>query len=306
VIPDPEDTGVNSPDEEPTEVDAVHEEAETEHIEAEDHPATESLPPPGDYGGGAGPDDGGRRVGLITLFASIAISLILVGSYIAAGGLDYKPTATANPCDPRPWTKPGNFEESAQQFALSAVDGAACKLGVSREALTLALADEASRQQFADDHDLSDSDVEEGLRAGLDRAVDDAQDAGAIGGLAATGLHAAIKVAPMGVMINLIENAEQLFQDGGLDSITGSLGDLGGIGGIGDALDSITGGSSDSSGTTGTTGSTDSGASGIGGALDDAIPDNIKKQLDENLPQGTTRKSLENQLNDAAKGILGN
>ena len=339
MIPDPEDTGVSPPEEEPTEVDAVHEEPETQALPPDSDPETSALPPDSDpetsrlhpdetgstqvrpsmeqppprpgsggswgagFGGATGTDDGsGRRAGITTLIVSIFVSLALVGSYIAAGGLDYKPTGAADPCDARPWTDPQNLEDSAQQFVLSASDGAACELGVSREELIRALADDASRQQFAEDHDLSDSEIEDGLRAGLDRAVDDAHDAGAIGGLTATALHAGIKIAPMSVLLDLFDNAEQVFQDGGLDSITGSLG---GIGGIGDALDSITGGNSGDTGTTGTTGAPDSGASGIGGALDDAIPDDLKKQLDQNLPEGTTRKDLEQQLNDAASGILG-
>ena len=61
-------------------------------------------------------------------------------AYLAAGGGDYEPTAVADPCAPREWRSPAGIEESAQQFALSALDGAACELGVSREALAVALA----------------------------------------------------------------------------------------------------------------------------------------------------------------------
>ena len=74
-----------------------------------------------------------------------ALSLLLAVVYLAAGGGSYEPTPVADPCEPRAWTEPGDLEETAQQFFLSALDGAACELGVSREELAAALATEESR-----------------------------------------------------------------------------------------------------------------------------------------------------------------
>ena len=72
--------------------------------------------------------------------------MLLVGAYLAAGGGGYEPTPVADPCAPREWTSPEGVEEIAQQFFLSALDGAACELGVSRETLAAALATEESRR----------------------------------------------------------------------------------------------------------------------------------------------------------------
>ena len=47
---------------------------------------------------------------------------------------------TQDPCKPRPWRNPAGLQQIAQQFTLSALDGAACQLGVSRETLARALA----------------------------------------------------------------------------------------------------------------------------------------------------------------------
>ncbi|MGB0121467.1 MAG: hypothetical protein WBP55_11005, partial [Solirubrobacterales bacterium] len=141
--------------------------------------------------------DESRTLGIWVLAVSIAVAVALVGVYIAAGGLDYKPAAAADPCDVRPWSDPGNLEETAQQFALSAIDGAACELDVSREELTRALADNQSRAEFAEEYDLSDSQIEEALRSGLNRAIDDAENAGAINGLVAAGARAAVRYLPM-------------------------------------------------------------------------------------------------------------
>ena len=50
-----------------------------------------------------------------------------------AAGADYKPAASRDPCAPATWPT-GGTDQSRQQAALSALDGAACKLGVSSEA----------------------------------------------------------------------------------------------------------------------------------------------------------------------------
>ncbi len=311
--PDEEPTGHLGPDDEPeTEALPPDNEPETNAL-PEDDPATEALPDDGepetakiDAGSthetesrpsiespppapGADGTDSTRNRGLMTLAVSILASLLLVGIYLAAGGLDYKPAKAADPCDSRPWTDPGNLEESVQQFAISAVDGAACELGVSREELTRALADDASRQEFADDNGLSDSDVEDALRKGLDRAVDDAENAGALSTLAATGARAAISVAPMSVLISLIENSEQFFQEG-----------FGGINSVDDAINAITdaigggdsGTTSPDSGATGDSGTTD------GGTIEELIPQELKDELDRQLPKGT-REDLQNQAEEA-------
>ncbi|MDQ2622441.1 MAG: hypothetical protein M3Y45_05305, partial [Actinomycetota bacterium] len=136
---------------------------------AEEGPPREPQDP------GAPDREESRRRGIWMLVAAITASLALAGIYIAAGGLDYKPSAAADPCDARTWTDPGNFEETVQQFALSATDGAACELGVSREELVAALADEQSQADFAEEHSLTESEIEDALRSGLNRAIDDAE-----------------------------------------------------------------------------------------------------------------------------------
>ena len=78
--------------------------------------------------------------GKLLFLGSIAVSAVLVLAYLAAGGSDYAPAKTQDPCKPREWRNPEGLQEIAQQFSLSALDGAACKLGVSRETLAQALA----------------------------------------------------------------------------------------------------------------------------------------------------------------------
>ena len=260
----------------PTDVLVEGDEAPTEPMGR--GPAAPGAPPaaPAATRAGAGGD---RNRGLLVLAISILASLLLAGAYLAAGG-PIGPDATADPCDARPWTDPGNLEEAAQQFALSAADGAACELGVSREELTRSIADDGSRRAFMERHGLTEADLEDALRAGLNRAVDDAESAGALGGLAASAIRAAIKVMPMSVMIGLLENADGVFS-----------GDLGSLGGIGDALDAITGGLD---------GLGSGGSGGLGDALEGVLPEGTTDGLDGMVPDGT-RKELERQAKDALK-----
>ena len=80
--------------------------------------------------------------------ASIVVSLLLIGAYLAAGGSSYEPKKVQDPCNPRPWSNPQTLGQIANQFTTSALDGAACQLGVSREALARALATPEGRERF--------------------------------------------------------------------------------------------------------------------------------------------------------------
>lgn len=242
---------------------------------------TEAIPPSGNEPTEVRPPAGAGKRGIAVLIASIVASLLLVGAYVAAGG-PVGPDQAADPCDPRPWTDPGNVEEAAQQFALSAADGAACELGVSREELARSIPEEGTREQFMERHGFTDSDLENALRAGLNRAVDDAENAGALGGLAATGIRAAIRIMPMSVMIGLLENADSIFGSGG----------LGTLGGIGDAIDSIGGGLGDLP-----SGTTDDPLGSIGKAIEEALPEGTTDALDELLLE-EARRQLEDQAKD--------
>ena len=144
-----------------------------------------------------------------------ALSLLLVVVYLAAGGGSYEPTPVADPCEPRAWTEPGDLEETAQQFFLSAVDGAACELGVSREELAVALPTEESRAEFAAEQGIDDAQLESAVRAGLVRAIDDAVDAGAISPLIAGGLRAIATRIPVDEAIALISDAQDVLGDAG-------------------------------------------------------------------------------------------
>jgi hypothetical protein len=151
--------------------------------------------------------------GMFLVGVAIVASLVLVGAYLAAGGASYAPVKTQDPCEPRPWRNPEGLEEIAQQFSLSALDGAACELGVSRETLARALATPASRERFTRRYGIDDAELARAIRAGLIRAVDDAERAGALNPLLAAPLRAALRQIPLGQAIELINDARSLLDN---------------------------------------------------------------------------------------------
>jgi hypothetical protein len=144
---------------------------------------------------------------------AILAAVVLLGAYLAAGGASYTPEKTQDPCQPRPWRNPEGLQQIAEQFTLSALDGAACKLGVSRETLARALATPAARESFAKRYKIGDAELARAVRAGLLRAVDDAEEAGALSPLLADPLRQTLKSIPLDQAVELINNAESLLND---------------------------------------------------------------------------------------------
>lgn len=157
--------------------------------------------------------------GFLLVVGSVVVSLILVGGYLAAGGSSYEPEKVQNPCEPRPWSNPQSLSEIANQFTVSALDGAACKLGVSREALARALATPEARERFKQKYGIDDEKLAKAVRAGLVRAIDDAEEAGALSSFLAGPLRETVQRIPLEQAIELINDAESL-----LGNVNGFLG----------------------------------------------------------------------------------
>jgi hypothetical protein len=104
-------------------------------------------------------------------------SVALVVAYLALGGASYSPAAVADPCAAREVRDTDGFGEVAEQIVLSGLDGAACELGVSREAVVLAFASRDALERFAREHEISQDDLGDLVRSGLLRAADDAEQA---------------------------------------------------------------------------------------------------------------------------------
>jgi hypothetical protein len=150
---------------------------------------------------------------------AIVSAIVLVGIYLAAGGSSYAPAKTQDPCKNRPWRNPEGLDQIAEQFSLSALDGAACQLGVSRETLAQALATPEARERFSKRYDIGDAQLAKAIRAGLLRAINDAENAGALNPLLAGPLRDTVRSIPLDQAIELIQNARSL-----LDSAQSFLG----------------------------------------------------------------------------------
>jgi hypothetical protein len=155
---------------------------------------------------------------------AIVAALLLAGAYLAAGGSSYTPEKSQDPCKHRAWTNPGDLAEIANQFSISALDGAACQLGVTRETLARALATPQSRQRFSRRYGIDDPKLARAVRAGLVRAIDDAEGAGALNPLIAGPLRATVEDIPLDQAIELIRNARSL-----LGNVQGFLGPAGNL-----------------------------------------------------------------------------
>jgi hypothetical protein len=102
-----------------------------------------------------------RSAALLAIAAAL-VSAVL-GVQIAHGGGDFTPLRPASPCAHRTVTSASSgIEELGERLVLLGLDGAACRLGVTREALTLELA----QSRAPNDAQLR------ALRAGLLQAVD--------------------------------------------------------------------------------------------------------------------------------------
>jgi hypothetical protein len=138
----------------------------------------------------------------IALAAAAAMTLVVV--YLALGGASYAPAKVADPCVQREWRNPKGVEAVAEQIVLSALDGAACKLGVSREEIVLAFGSRESLDRFARKHGLSGKQLDELVRTGLLRSVDDAERAGAISPTTADLVRGVVKRIPVSGLLDLL------------------------------------------------------------------------------------------------------
>ena len=110
----------------------------------------------------------------------------------------------------REWRDPGDLQEVLEQVALSALDGAACELGVSREELVLALRDEESLDAFAAEHGVTRSDAERAVDDGLQRALAEAEEAGSLSGLTALLIARAVDAVPPWLILKALESLSGL------------------------------------------------------------------------------------------------
>jgi hypothetical protein len=130
--------------------------------------------------------------------------------YVALGGGSFEPTPVADPCAPRAYPEAEGLGETIERIALTAVDRVACRLGVSREELVLALRSTDELDQLAAEKGKSRDELEEALRDGLVRAVGQSEDEGLIGDTTAGALRFAAEHLPLGLLLDLLRRGSSL------------------------------------------------------------------------------------------------
>ena len=141
---------------------------------------------------------------------SASASALLVAVYLALGGASYAPASVDDPCAPRNWSEPRGVSEVGEQIVLSALDGAACRIGVSREDIVLAFEDQDSLEAFGREHGVTEAELERLARTGLERAVTDAENAGALSPRLANVIRGVVDRIPPGLLIGLLDRVPDL------------------------------------------------------------------------------------------------
>jgi hypothetical protein len=101
---------------------------------------------------------------------AVAVALVagVLGVQLAHGGGTFEPLQPADPCVARTVTSQAEgMDGLTERLVLLGIDGAACRLGVSREALTLELAQPGTRTDAEIDA------LHEGLLSAVQRMKDD-------------------------------------------------------------------------------------------------------------------------------------
>jgi len=148
---------------------------------------------------------------VVVVAGAVALSAALVVTYAALGGGRSTPTPVRDPCGKRISKPTHGVQEATEQIVLATADGAACELGVTREELLLALGSGADLDRFASRHHVTRARAEQAIRQGLVRAIDDAQQRGAIGGTTAGLLHGIADHLPIEMMLAVLEKAAGAF-----------------------------------------------------------------------------------------------
>lgn len=149
------------------------------------------------------------RRALPLLVSLCAVAAVIV-PYVALGGASYAPTPPADPCSRGP-SEPDGLSEALEQVALSGIDSAACKLGVAREDLVLAIRSEEALDRFAEKNGIDRDDAEQAVQDGLLQALDDARENGTLSGLVAGLAAQVIETVPPYLLIEALQRLEALF-----------------------------------------------------------------------------------------------
>jgi hypothetical protein len=135
----------------------------------------------------------------------VAAGATLIAVELALGARDYGRVELRPVCSaPPPRLDRGGLDGTIQRIILRALSGAACELGTTREELVLSLSPRTGSRYGS----WSDDELEEAVRAGLVRAVDDAHERGELGSTEARVLRELAERAPVELILEAAEHAD--------------------------------------------------------------------------------------------------
>ncbi len=133
----------------------------------------------------------------VAILAALVLgALVLVVVELANGAAGPVSPTAARPCQPRAPFEGGGLSGAVQRVVLEGLDGAACRLGTTREELVLSLSPASGGSRRWDNHT-----IEVAIRAGLDSAIDKEQRQGHIPGFLAPVLHGLVEKTPIDKLI---------------------------------------------------------------------------------------------------------
>ena len=118
----------------------------------------------------------------VRVLAALVVAVcVLIVAELAAGALDFGETRIADACTTEAAFEGGGVDGAIQRFALSAISGAACELGASREELVLSFVPSANASDVRWDKET----INRALRSGVRRAAEDTAGEGLFGAVLA-------------------------------------------------------------------------------------------------------------------------
>jgi hypothetical protein len=126
--------------------------------------------------------------------ALLVVGVVLVVSEVAQG--TQRSAAIANPCAERAAFPGSGLDATVQRVVLDGLDGAACRLGTSRERLVLSLAGDSSQRLPG-----GRATIDAAVRAGLLRALDEATSRGDVPGFLTPILRRVVRTVPLDELI---------------------------------------------------------------------------------------------------------
>ena len=107
----------------------------------------------------------------------LAAAMLLIVVELSTGAIGFGKPKLADPCATKPAFKGGGLDGEVQRFALSGLNGAACRLHTTREELVLSFVPAAGTKAVRWDRPTIDA----ALRAGFQQAFKDTEDRGLAG-----------------------------------------------------------------------------------------------------------------------------